>query len=92
MFCKRFVEVLDGGSRVSNLSVGSPNTPVGLCDELVVRPDLGMQRVGACKTLLLIPYLTAFFNRLLASLNTLLVLALFEINSYRTPQLATTIV
>ena len=43
MFCERLVEILDGGSRVPGFSVGGPNTPVGLRDELVVRPDLERQ-------------------------------------------------
>lgn len=44
VFCERLVKILDGGSQVPGLSIGGSNSPVGLCDELVVRPDLGRQR------------------------------------------------
>ena len=40
VLCERFVEILDGGSEVPGLGVSGPDTPVSLCDELVIRPDL----------------------------------------------------
>lgn len=41
VFRKRLVEVFDSRGQISGLDVGCSNTPVGLGDKLVVRPDLG---------------------------------------------------
>ena len=87
MFCERFVEVFDGRSQVTGLGESSPDTSVSLSDKLVVRPDLGRQIDKHASNLRWqkVIHPTAFFNGFLTSLDTLFVLALFKVDSYRNP-------
>jgi hypothetical protein len=49
VLCKRFVEVLDGGSQVPGLGVSGSDTTVGLGDDLVIGSDLRKVVVSRCK-------------------------------------------